>query len=341
MLKQKPYSVHFVCRGNAYRSRLAAAYLATLVNDRFAVSSSGVAASLSVVKTAEPYAQAVARKHGVPFRMDPKVQTTSAGLAEADVIVFMHKSVYDEALQKFDFDARKAIIWDVADVPQKLWDASRKTDNIQPLLPIAERTFAHIRQRCDVLYEYLTRTAWVDVVDHRNQSAGLRLPLAWVTDRGLWHRGVHVVAKTTDEKYVVGKRVHDIVFSPGMLEISLGGGVDSGETPLQAARRETHEEIGILLPEKTFQPLFVHSRSRTYPKLGKQSQAHLYVFSVTLPVHSEYLLRPEPAEVAELRLLTTGQVKRMLRTNRAANFGRLKPEHRLYKKALAYSAHPR
>ena len=119
-------------------------------------------------------------------------------------------------------------------------------------------TFAKIKQHCDELKTYLTHTAWVDVVDAQNEPTGLRLPLGWVTDRGLWHRGVHVVAQTLDGKYVVGKRDNAIVFAPGMLEISLGGGVDSGEHPLRAAVRETYEEIGVRMAEKHFRPLFIY-----------------------------------------------------------------------------------
>jgi 8-oxo-dGTP pyrophosphatase MutT (NUDIX family) len=189
------------------------------------------------------------------------------------------------------------------------------------------------------LYQYLTHTAWVDVVDARNHSTGMRLPIAWATDRGLWHRGVHVVVRTTDGKYVVGKRVRSIVFAPGMLQVSLGGGVDSGEQPLHAAQRETHEELGILLREHDFQPLFMHRHASYHPHYHKRSKVHVYVYAATLPLHSSQL-RPQPGEVEELRLVSARDVRRLVRTHRLRNFGRLEWPYKFYRKALSYSNQP-
>jgi 8-oxo-dGTP pyrophosphatase MutT (NUDIX family) len=188
------------------------------------------------------------------------------------------------------------------------------------------------------LYVYLTHTAWVDVVDAHNQKANMRLPIGWATDRGLWHRGVHVVVRTSDGKFVVGKRTKSIVFAPGMLEISLGGGIDSGETPIQAAQRETHEELGALLHEKDFRPLFTHRLVGYHPHYHKHTKVHLYVYDVVLPVHSSEL-RPQPEEVEEIRVLTKNQVRLLLRTHRMRHFGRLKWSYKLYSKAVAYSTH--
>ena len=336
----KPYTVHFVCRGNTYRSRLAAAYFTELVGDQFKVTSSGINTHRAIVKTAEKYTKAVAKlyklKHGIDA---PKTQTTNVLLGEADVIVFMNKDVYDDARKEYEFDIRKSLVWHVADVDPELKRRKQAEDGEKALDAIAEQTFKLIARRCRELRDYLTHTAWVDVCDKDNQMTGLRLPMAWVQDRGLWHRGVHVVVQTSDGKYVVGKRANGIVFAPGMLEISLGGGVDSAESPWQAARRETHEELGLALPEKTFRPLFMHQLHAFHPRYNKVTRCHLYVYGVTLPVHSQHL-HLQPSEVAEARLLNKRQVKRLLNTHRMANFGRLKTGYKLYQKAVAYSGTP-
>jgi len=338
--KQKPYTIHFVCRGNTYRSRLAAAYLYTLTDERFVVSSSGVAAEHSSIKTCEPYALATAQKHGLTHGIDmPKTQTTTRLLQDADVIVFMNKDVYDDACKAYTFDTRKAIVWHVADIA-----AAKKAEVLAQhseaaLVEAAASTYRSIKKHCDDLYGYLTKTAWVDVVDQYNQKVHMRLPIAWATDRGLWHRGVHVIVQTSDGKFVVGKRTKTIVFAPGMLQVSLGGGVDSGEEPLHAAQRETHEELGVLLDEKAFKPLFMHRHTSYHPHYNKRTRVHVYVYTAKLPVHSKKL-RPQPGEVDELRVLTKAQVKRLLHTHRLKNFGQLEWCYKFYNKALAYSTLP-
>jgi protein-tyrosine-phosphatase/8-oxo-dGTP pyrophosphatase MutT (NUDIX family) len=336
--KQTPLIVHFVCRGNTYRSRLAAAYMEGLVDARFSISSSGISATGGTIKTAELYTQATANAHGLHIG-GLKRQTTSALLQAADVIIFMNKDVYDDACKSYDFDIRKAQVWHVKDMDPVVKQEILKEQNEAAWIAASAHTFKLIRKHCDQLYAYLTSTAWVDVVDATNTAAGLRLPMAWVADRGLWHRGVHVVVQTADGKFVVGKRSNTIVFAPGMLEISLGGGIDSGELPLEAAQRETHEELGIQIAAKHFRPLFLYKLHSYHPHYNKHTRCHLYVYSVTLPIHSARL-QAQPSEVAEIRLLTKRQVHHVLRTHRMEHFGRLKWGYKLYAKAVAYTTAP-
>jgi protein-tyrosine-phosphatase/8-oxo-dGTP pyrophosphatase MutT (NUDIX family) len=339
-VKQKPYKIHFVCRGNTYRSRLAAAYMDTLVDNRFVISSSGIEAEHSPIKTSEKYTKATAKAQKLNFGIaGSKTQTTDKLLQDADVVVFMNKDVYQQAVHQFTFDVRKCQVWHVADMDPTFKQALLAEHHEKALVDASARTFSLIKKHCDELYIYLTHTAWVDVVDKHNNVSDLRLPMAWATDRGLWHRGVHVVVQTSDGKFVVGKRVKSIVFAPGMLEISLGGGVDSGETAIQAAQRETREELGVFVDQKAFRPLFMYRQVAYHPKYKKQTKAHLYVYAVTLPVESTKL-RPQPGEVEELRTLTKAQIRSLIRTHRMKHFGRLKWGYKLYDKAVAYSTLP-
>jgi protein-tyrosine-phosphatase/8-oxo-dGTP pyrophosphatase MutT (NUDIX family) len=338
----KPYTIHFVCRGNTFRSRLAAAYMRTLLDDRFVVSSSGIAANMSTsgIQTSESYTKATAKTQKLSHEINThRTQTTDKLLDDADIVIFLSKGVYNDALAQYTFDPRKVLVWAVSDVNPEAKRHALEQHSDQALVDLAAPIFRKIRRSCTELQNYLTHTAWVDVVDAKNEPIGLRLPMAWITDRGLWHRGIHVVAQTIDGKYVVGKRTNNIVFAPGMLEISLGGGVDSGEHPLKAAARETHEELGVRVSEQQFRPLFMYKQIGYHPHYHKQTKCHLYVYAVRLPVHSSEL-HPQPEEVAELRALSRRQVRRLLQARRMRHFGRLKWDYKLYNKAVAYSSIP-
>lgn len=337
-MKQKPYRIHFVCRGNTYRSRLAAAYMATLLPENYVVSSSGIGTYRAAIKTSEKYTQAVARRHGLTFGIHTaKTQTTDDLLADADIVVFMRKDVYDEALGRFHVDPRKSLIWQVPDLSDPVRSRYDASGDVGVVLDIAEHTFRKIQQLCERLETYMTRGSWVDVVDKDDRLQGIRLPISWVSDRGYWHRGVRVVVRTSDGKYVVGKRSRSMFYAPGMLEVGVGGLIDSKELPLAAARRETHEEIGVAAPVTAFRPLFKYRVTSYHPHYRTRTRVHIYAYSVTVPVQSSYL-RLQNEEVAAAYLLDERQMRHLLKAHRLQHFGRLMWDYKLFRLAVAYSA---
>jgi protein-tyrosine-phosphatase/8-oxo-dGTP pyrophosphatase MutT (NUDIX family) len=339
--QQKPFSIHFVCRGNVHRSRLAEAYMRQMSLDGFEISSSGVEALEYPKKTRSSFTEMVLDHQPQlrPYMAGDRQQTNKELLQKHDVIICLDKSVYDDAVRWFQLDPRKTQVWHVEDINGRAARIGGDIKDKSVVSELEDSIFAFIKTNCDKLTDYLTGTSWVDIVDEHNRATGMRLPMAWATDRGLWHRGIHIVVRTSDGKYVVGKRANKIVFAPGMLEITLGGGIDTGEKPLQAAQRETHEELGLQVSEKHFQPLFKHKLHSYHPHYKKRTKTHLYVYALDLPVHSAHL-QPQPSEVEELRLLSPRQVNRILRTHRMRHFGPLKWNYKLQNKAIAYTNQP-
>ena len=111
--------VHFVCRGNVYRSRLAEAYAASLLDkeDSAVVSSSGVEASLALNGDVDPEAVRLLELDELSHHLVPTWhQTTQEDIDKNDIVVFMSKSIYNQAKDQFTIPAEKARIWDVPDI---------------------------------------------------------------------------------------------------------------------------------------------------------------------------------------------------------------------------------
>lgn len=314
--------------------------MANILPDSYTVSSSGTRGNPAKFHSSEPFTKAIAKENSLTVGITPPpTKLNDSALKDADIIVFLHKDVHDEAIREHVIDGRKTIVWDVTDMPTRPHTLYEQTGDVGVFRPTALRTFRKIQRDCDALLDYITAGSWVDVVDEHNIESGLRLPIAWVTDRGLWHRGIHVVLQTTDGKFLVGKRARSMIFAPGMLEISLGGAVDTGETPLCAAIRESHEETGVRVPARHFSPLFVQRTANYHPHYKKLTRSHIYIYTAHLPLHSLHF-KPQPGEVDELRLVTRREIKLLLHNARLANFGRLGPGHKLYQKAVAMSTLP-
>jgi protein-tyrosine-phosphatase len=111
--------LHFICRGNAFRSIIAEAYLNSLQIEDLSILSSGTTAALDRAQNLADYRATldVLERHGI--REFAKAgygdQLTQSRLEEADITVCMNQLVYDECLQFANFPVRP-LIWSVTDI---------------------------------------------------------------------------------------------------------------------------------------------------------------------------------------------------------------------------------
>jgi protein-tyrosine-phosphatase len=111
--------IHFICRGNAFRSIIAEAYLNSLKFQSMKAISSGTAAAVDRVRNRAAYVETLGLlvKHSI--REFAKTgygdQLTPSRLAGTDVVVCMNQRVYDECQQLVGLPA-STHTWSVADI---------------------------------------------------------------------------------------------------------------------------------------------------------------------------------------------------------------------------------
>jgi protein-tyrosine-phosphatase len=111
--------VHFVCRGNAFRSIIAEAYLNSLqLKDVSALSSGTVAASHKARNLASNrLTLELLAEHGLRgfAKADYGDQLTQLRVDEGDITVCMNQRVYEDCMRSFAFTA-SPIVWSVTDI---------------------------------------------------------------------------------------------------------------------------------------------------------------------------------------------------------------------------------
>ena len=111
--------IHFICRGNVFRSIIAEACLNSLKLKDLSVLSSGTAATLYEARNLANHRMTLEllEEHGIRgfAKAGYGDQLTQSRLDKADVTVCMNQRVYDECLRCVTFSASPRI-WSVADI---------------------------------------------------------------------------------------------------------------------------------------------------------------------------------------------------------------------------------
>ena len=141
--------IHFVCRGNTYRSRLAETYLNSKSLPGIKVISSGIQADRNICGPITWYAQRIIQKENLQNFEKPIWQkTTKELLNQADFTVFIQKDIYDYCTKNLGFNNKNFEVWDIKDL---VMDGREESEKIKE----TEKTFKEIKQQAEKLIVHL------------------------------------------------------------------------------------------------------------------------------------------------------------------------------------------
>jgi len=140
----------------------------------------------------------------------------------------------------------------------------------------------------------------IDILDEQGNYTGKTALKSVAHKNGLYHQCVHVWFYTDTQKLLLQKRASVKKVFPNLWDVSVAGHVHSGETLIEAAIRETKEEIGLGI--KSQQLTFIGNRKDviTHPNGILDCEfKYIYICKLTTDIKE---LTPQKDELDDIHL---------------------------------------
>ena len=150
----------------------------------------------------------------------------------------------------------------------------------------------------------------IDVLTREGLPTGVTKPKPDVHRDGDWHRSVHVWIIVGDDRILVQQRALTKENNPGLWDVSCAGHIAAGERAIDAAIRETSEELGIEIAEEELR----HVTTIREPCVLNAGTYIDNEFHEIFVVHRDIdlaKLRLQSGEVDDVRLVTRAELRNL------------------------------
>lgn len=147
----------------------------------------------------------------------------------------------------------------------------------------------------------------LDILTDTGAPTGLVKEKAAVHRDGDWHLAAHVWIVTPRNRVLLQRRAFTKKSWPGQWDVSVAGHVAAGETALEAAVRESAEELGLVVEAAELQQLGT-LRYQAVLNVGRYIENEFHeIFLLRRHLDAASLVL-DPAEVAEVALVAPEQL---------------------------------
>ncbi len=153
---------------------------------------------------------------------------------------------------------------------------------------------------------------YIDIADKQGNLLGRSELKSVIHQKGYYHHTAHIWLYTEKGEILLSQRSAKKVICPLMWDVSVAGHIDAGETPKQAAIRETKEEIGLDLSASDLKKIGVFECFQSYESGIQDNEFHnTFIAELKVPLSK---LIPQVGEVDALKLVTIDEFQSLIDT---------------------------
>ncbi len=153
---------------------------------------------------------------------------------------------------------------------------------------------------------------YIDIVNDLGEPTYKTALKSEAHKNGWYHNTIHLWLYTSKGEILLQQRSHKKVIYPLLWDVSVAGHIDAGETYIEAALRETEEEIGLQLKPESLSKIGVILHESSYNNGSIQDNEFHQVYISELKVGVNTLI-PQEEEVEALKLVSLREFKALLK----------------------------
>ena len=154
----------------------------------------------------------------------------------------------------------------------------------------------------------------LDLVDENNNLTGEKCDRKQVHEKGLWHREIAVFIINSNKELLIQKRSPNKKLAANMWALTAGH-IDAGEKEVEAALRETQEELGIEdIKQDDFKLLTVKKSNGCYGDIINNHFKNIFLLKINKNI-DEFVI--QESEVSEVKYISIDELKNDIINNKS------------------------
>ena len=152
---------------------------------------------------------------------------------------------------------------------------------------------------------------YIDIVTKSGRPTGKIALKSEAHKNGWYHNTIHLWLYTSNGEILLQQRSQKKLISPLLWDVSVAGHIDAGESFIEAALRETKEEIGLDLNPNDLKKIGVKLHESSYDNGNIRDYEFHQVYIANLKTEISKL-KPQEDEVEALKLVNYDQFEALL-----------------------------